>query len=161
MLTEQEMNYVLANLDSNPFLGTNQMYDLGKLNSPLGISVLLFCKKRVLYKWTDCHIKLLEKSFFYNFRLVAFHIDSQILIKNHSLSLTLINIIKLLVDENLRKKIGKEVCVDYTWKSHYFTSLWKSYYFRIIPCIHPLNMALILLVWQQTTFSLLKFFFSK
>lgn len=45
---------------------------------------------------------------------MAFHIDSQILIKNHSVSLTLINIIKLLVDENEKKKIGKEVCVNYT-----------------------------------------------
>ena len=40
------MNYVLANLDSNPSLVTNWMYDLGNLNSPLCISVLLFCKKK-------------------------------------------------------------------------------------------------------------------
>lgn len=161
MITEQEINYVLANLDSNPFLGTNQMYDLGKLNSPLGISVLLFCKKRVLYKWTDCHIKLLlEKSFFYNFRLVAFHIDSQILIKKSQCVLNFDKHNKAISWWKFKKKIGKEVCVNYTWKSHYFTSLWKSYY-RITPCIHPLNMALILLFWQQTTFSLLKFFFSK
>ena len=46
--SDQEMNYVLANLDSNPSLVTNWMYDLGNLNSPLCISVLLFCKKK---KW--------------------------------------------------------------------------------------------------------------
>ena len=44
------MNYVLAILDSNPSLVTNQMYDLGKLNFPLCISVLLFCKKGGLYE---------------------------------------------------------------------------------------------------------------